>query len=94
MATTTIRVPDATHAKLQRLAADEGRPIGQVIEELIARYERERFFAELAEDLARLRADPAAAAEYDAELAVWDATLLDGLTRLPFEEDAEAEPAT
>jgi hypothetical protein len=94
MATVTIRVPNTTHAKLQRLAAEEGRPIGQVIDELIGRYERDRFFAELAEDFARLRADPAASAEYDAELALWNSTLLDGLENWPYEESAEAETAT
>jgi predicted transcriptional regulator len=86
MATTTIRVPEETHAKLQRLAAEEGHPIGKVIDELLDRYERDRFFEEMAEDFARLRADPVASADYDAELAAWDATLLDGLAEYPYEE--------
>lgn len=92
MATVTIRVPDKTHVKLQQLATEEGRPIGQVIDELVEHYERDRFFEEMAEDFARLRADPVASAEYDAELAAWDSTLLDGLEDLPYEEPATAEP--
>ena len=34
---------------------------------------------------ARLRADPIASAEYDAEMALWDVTLMDGLEELPYE---------
>jgi hypothetical protein len=33
----------------------------------------------------RLRADPIASAEYDAEMALWDSTLMDGLEEWPFE---------
>ncbi|MGH2557685.1 MAG: hypothetical protein ACRDJH_01365 [Thermomicrobiales bacterium] len=91
MATVTIRVPDTTHVKLQRMATEEGRAIGQVIDDLVDRYERDRFFEEMAEDFARLRADPVASAEYDAELAVWDSTLLDGLENLPYVEPADPE---
>jgi predicted DNA-binding protein len=88
MPTVTIRVPEETHAKLQQLAAEEGHPIGQVIDELLDRYERDRFFEELAEDFARLRADPVTSAGYDAELAAWDTTLLDGLAEYPYDESA------
>jgi hypothetical protein len=48
--------------------------------------ERNTFFEELAEDFARLSVDPIASAEYDAELAEWDCTLLDGLADLPCDE--------
>jgi hypothetical protein len=41
--------------------------------------DRDEFFEQMTEDFARLRADPVASTEYDAELAAWDATLLDGL---------------
>jgi hypothetical protein len=34
---------------------------------------------------ARLRTDPIASVEYDAEMALWDATLLDGLKEWPYE---------
>jgi hypothetical protein len=34
---------------------------------------------------ARLRADPIASAEYDAEMALWDVTLMDGLEDWPYE---------
>jgi hypothetical protein len=79
MTTTTIRVPTITHDRLRRLAQVEDRPIGQVIEILLEEYEKQQFFAGLAEDFARLQADPEAWADYQAELGAWDVTLKDGL---------------
>ncbi len=78
-ASTTIRVPAATHTRLQRIAREEARPIGQVIDALLDDFEKRRFFAGLAEDYARLQADPEAWADYQAETAAWDDTLGDGL---------------
>ena len=63
---TTIRIPTVTHARLQRIANKEGRPIGAVIESLLDDYERSQFFAGLAEDFARLQADPEAWADCQA----------------------------
>jgi hypothetical protein len=73
---------------LQYLARKEGRSIGQIIETLLLREERHRVFEELSEDFRRLRSDPVASAEYDAEFAAWDATNLDGFADLPYEEPA------
>jgi hypothetical protein len=78
-ASTTIRVPAATHARLRRLAREEGRPVGQVVAALLDDFEKRRFFAGLAEDFARLQTDPEAWAEYQAETSAWDGTLRDGL---------------
>jgi predicted DNA-binding protein len=78
VATTTVRVPTSTHKRLQVLAAEETRSIGEVIEALLDEDEKHRFFAGLAEDFARLQADPEAWADYQAEVARWDSTLRDG----------------
>ena len=86
MLATTIRVPAATRARLRRLAAEEARPIGQVIEALHDDYEKRMFFARLTEDFAWLRADPAAWADYEAEQTAWEATLSDGLEDDPWPE--------
>jgi predicted transcriptional regulator len=75
----TVRVDDALHARLRAIAKAEGRPIGQVIEDAIRRYEREAFWRGVREDFDRLRADPAAWREYQEEAAAWDATAGDGL---------------
>jgi hypothetical protein len=91
----TIRISAETHARLQRLARKEGRSIGQIIEDLLLLCkERERVFEDLGEDFRRLRADPVASAEYDAEFAGWDVTNLDGLTDLPYDEPAADTEAT
>ena len=79
----TVRVEKAVHAKLKELSEAEHRPISQVIEEAIGRYEREKFWAEMHESFARLRADPAAWQEYQDEAAIWDSMSGDGLEDEP-----------
>lgn len=88
----TVRVERTVHAKLKELSEAEHRPISQVIEEAIDRYQREKFWAEMHESFARLRADPAAWQEYQDEAAIWDSISGDGLEdELPyFDEDEEA----
>ena len=86
MATVTIRIPAATHQRLRHLAAQRRQPIGAVVDTAVARLEDEAFFDELDADFARLRADPEASAAYDADLAAWDVTLVDGLEDLPWDE--------
>lgn len=73
----TIRVPPETHERLRALAAARKQSIGQVVTEAVEHLEAERFWDELDAAYERLYADPAAAAEYEAETAVWDVTLLD-----------------
>lgn len=83
MSTTTIRIPAASHATLQELALEQGRTLGQVVNDAIERYAREQFLNGLNEDYARLQADPAAWAEWQAELISLEGTLLDGLADDP-----------
>lgn len=88
--TATVRVNDELHATLRALAAEEHRSIGEVIAAAVRRYEAEQFWAGVAADFERLRANPAAWADYQAELALWDRTAGDGLTQEPPNEpDAE-----
>ena len=49
--------------------------------------EDEEWLAEFNASFAALRADPVASADYDAEVAEWDITLLDGLKEWPFESE-------
>jgi hypothetical protein len=76
---TTVRVDSKVHTKLHELAAEEQRPIGQVIEDAIDQYRRAKFWQGVQEDYARLRADPVAWKEYQDEIALWDSTASDGL---------------
>lgn len=75
----TIRVEKELHATLRELSEAEHRPIGQVIEEAVAAYEKDKFWKGVHEDYARLRADPEAWADYQREVALWDTLSNDGL---------------
>ena len=81
----TIRIPQSAHETARRLAADKSRSIGEVVAEAIERYDEEEWWAEVHAGYARLRADPVESAEYDAEMALWDSTLMDGLEEWPYE---------
>jgi len=79
MASTSVRVDPKLHATLRKLAEAEHRPIGKVIEDAVARYEKDKFWQEMHEGFARLRADPVAWKEYQDEAAIWDSMSNDGL---------------
>jgi len=92
---TTVRVDDQLHARLRQIAAAEGRPIGEVIQEAVDRYEREKFWVSVKQDFERLRGDPAAWRAYQDEIALWDAasdeTLADEEPYYSPEEEAEID---
>jgi len=75
----TVRVDKKLHDTLRELARSEHRPIGEVIEDAVARYERDKFWKEMHEGFARLKADPVAWKEYQDEVALWDTLSNDGL---------------
>jgi predicted transcriptional regulator len=68
MASTTIRVSDATYAALQRLARDHDRTIADVVADAVDRYEREQALAARDAGYARIETDPVAWREWQAEL--------------------------
>ena len=75
----TVRVEPKLHATLRALSEAEQRSIGQVIEDAIDRYQKEKFWQAMHEGFARLRTDPAAWREYQDEAALWDSASGDGL---------------
>jgi predicted DNA-binding protein len=77
--TTTIRVSEKTRDTLHALARDVGVPMAEVVELAIEQYRRQRILDAANAEYAALRADPEAWAEVQAERAVWDVTLADGL---------------
>ncbi len=89
----SVRVDERLHATLQEIAQEEKRSIRQIIEDAVRQYRKERFWAGVEEDLARLRADPVAWKDYQDEIAVWDTLASDGLENAePYytpEEEAE-----
>lgn len=74
---TQARISPETHKKLVRIAAETGKTQQEVIEAAVGSYEREMFLQQVNEGFARLRADPAAWREEEAEREAWDRTLDD-----------------
>ncbi|MGI8482809.1 MAG: hypothetical protein ACR2OU_00985 [Thermomicrobiales bacterium] len=95
MASTVVRLEAKTHARLREMAETEHRSMGEIVTDLLERYEREQFWDRVDTSLAKLKADPVAWKEYQDEIAVWDATSGDGLeNEEPYytpEEEAEIE---
>jgi len=79
MVSLTLHVEASTHAMLQEIAEASGETVAQVVDEAVRDDRRKRFWAEHESSYARLRADPAASAEFDRETSAWDASLDDGL---------------
>lgn len=76
---TTIRVSEQTRATLHDLARAAGMPMAEVVAQAIELYRRQQLLDAANVQYAALRADAVAWAEVQAERAVWDTTLADGL---------------
>jgi hypothetical protein len=82
----TVKIPAEAHAKLAKLAAEQERSMGELLADLIEREPRRAFLEGANEDFARLRSDPEASADYQAEVRSMEGTLMDGLEDYPREE--------
>ena len=88
----TVRVDDKLHNVLREIAHQEQRPIGQVIEDAIARYQREKFWQDVEASVNRLKADPVAWQEYQDEIRSLEGGSMDGLEHEePYYSKAELE---
>jgi len=76
-----IRISARAKAALKMLSKQEGKPMQAVLDEAIERYQRDRFFDEVNASFAALGSDPKAWQEEQAERALWDSTLSDGLEK-------------
>jgi hypothetical protein len=85
MASTTIRVSPETHAIARRLAEERHTSLTEVVAEAISQLERAAMLEAYAAAAARMRADPAASADFDAEVRALEGTLADGLDEYPYE---------
>ena len=83
---TTVKIPTEAHAMLAELAAAQKRPMGALLTDLIERERRRVFLEGLNADFARLRADPAAWTDYQAEVTSMEGTMMDGLEDDPWVE--------
>ena len=75
----TVRVSEQSHSYLREMAAEYGEPMQAVLDRAVESYRRQKFWEDMKTAYAALESDPAALAEYRAELAFWDCTLMDGL---------------
>ena len=82
MTTTTIRVSTETRDLLNDLARRTGTSMQQVLETALKEFRRRQFLEALNAAYLAAQTDPVAQAEEAAELAEWDATLLDGLDEM------------
>jgi len=74
-----IRITPRSKAVLRALAKQEGKPMQAVLDKAIEHYQRDKFLDEVNAAYATLRSDPKAWKEEQAERALWDKTLVDGL---------------
>jgi predicted transcriptional regulator len=93
-----VELQPETHRRLQRLAANQHRPMGDVVTDLLERYEKDAFWDEVSQSINRLRADPEAWQDYQEEIALLEGGSLDGLEDDPYftpeeEEKIRAESA-
>jgi predicted DNA-binding protein len=74
-----IRITPRSKAVLRALAKQEGKPMQAVLDEAIEHYQRDKFLDEMNAAFATLRNDPKGWKQEQAERALWDKTLADGL---------------
>jgi hypothetical protein len=79
MASETVRIKPATHAKLKELAGELGRSMPEVLAVAVDGLYRQRFLEDCNRAYAKLKANPKAWRKELAERKEWDATLADGL---------------
>jgi len=79
MSAPTVRITEASHQILKKLADETGQTMMEVLNKALDAYRRKLFFDQMNTGYAELQADPEAWAEHLAERKLWDATLMDGL---------------
>ena len=74
MATAIVRVDSKVHDRLREISEESHRPIGQIVRDLVERFDKEEFWKGVQEDYKRLHADPVAWKEYQDEAAPWESS--------------------
>lgn len=75
----TVRITPSAHRTLRALAERSGRSMQDLLDEAVEELRRKRFFEQMNAAYARLKADPRASKEEQADRAAWEGTLGDGL---------------
>ena len=76
-----MRISEKASETLRELSRKSGEPMINVMDRAIEEYRRRVFLEETNRAYATLRGDKKASAEFDRELAQWDAALTDGIDR-------------
>lgn len=78
-----VKISSASHARLREMAEAEQRPMGEIVNDLIERYELEQFWKRAHEAVERLRSDPVAWNDYQEETQMLQGGSMDGLEEEP-----------
>ena len=79
MAGTTVKINPQTYAALKETVAETGEPMIDVLAKAVEAYRRRSFLEGLNADFGKLRKDPQAWSDEQAEREQWDVTLADDL---------------
>lgn len=82
MASTTVRVDKRTRERITRLSKERGVSAGELLDEVISRFEEDELLAGAERAWRATVEDPESQAAWKEEVDAWDATLLDGLAEL------------
>ena len=74
----TVRVSEATHARIRDLAARLDQPLARVLDAAVREYERQVFWEQYRDDVDALKGDAEAWAAQQAEDRLWEGTSADG----------------
>ena len=77
--THSVRIGDAEHSTLVKLAGEEGRSMQAVLAEALEAYRRKKFWQKTNAAFQALRDDPKAWQSELDERSLWESTLADGL---------------
>jgi predicted transcriptional regulator len=83
MHTLTVRLTPSAYRLLQEIASDRDEAIPDALDRIVDATLRDDIFRRAAAAYAAIAADPVEAEAWRAEIAAWDATLLDGLEPEP-----------
>ena len=78
-----VKISSSSHARLREIAKVEQRPMGDIVNDLIERYELEQFWKQAHEAVERLRSDPVAWKDYRDEALMLQGGSMDGLENEP-----------
>lgn len=74
-----VRIRPTTYERLKSLSERSGKALIDVLDEAIENLQRKQFLDECNQAYAKLKKNPKKWKQYQDEIAVWDATLQDGL---------------